>query len=106
MADVCDKGVGAALFMAVFSGGRTLEALEAICNCDGQLEIDVLDGVESLGTKSLLQRREGLDGDLRLWMLATIQEYAYEKLKESGEAEELGREHALYFMLVSRCQWP
>jgi predicted ATPase/class 3 adenylate cyclase/Tfp pilus assembly protein PilF len=87
--------------MSVFSGGRTFEGLEAICNYDGRLEVDVLDGVESLGSKSLLQRREGSDGELRFWMLETIQEYAFEKLKEEGEAEELGKEHALYYMRLA-----
>ena len=75
--------------MAVFQGGRTLEALEAVCNYDGNLQIDVLEGVESLVSKSLLQQREGRDGEPRFWMLETIHEYAREKLEESGEAAEL-----------------
>jgi predicted ATPase/class 3 adenylate cyclase/Tfp pilus assembly protein PilF len=87
--------------MSVFSGGRTLEALEAVCNFDSLLEADVLDGVDSLGSKSLLQRREGLDGEPRFWMLETIREYAYEKLRETGEADELGRAHAIYFMKLA-----
>src|SRR5215216_1494130 len=78
--------------MAVFQGGCTLEAIEAVC------PIDVLEGVESLVSKSLLQQREGRDGEPRFWMLETIHEYAREKLQESGEAEALQREHALYFM--------
>ncbi|HET9494310.1 MAG TPA: helix-turn-helix domain-containing protein [Chloroflexia bacterium] len=41
--------------MAVFNGGRTLDALEAVCSYDGQIGIGVLDGVESLVSKSLLQ---------------------------------------------------
>src|SRR5205807_10211288 len=41
--------------MAVFQGGRTLEALEAVCNYDGRLQVDVLEGVETLLTNSLLQ---------------------------------------------------
>jgi predicted ATPase/class 3 adenylate cyclase/Tfp pilus assembly protein PilF len=87
--------------MAVFQGGRSLEALEAVCNHDGQLEIDVLEGVESLVAKSLLQQREGSDGEPRFWMLETIHEYAREKLEESNEREILAREHALYFMRLS-----
>jgi predicted ATPase/class 3 adenylate cyclase/Tfp pilus assembly protein PilF len=87
--------------MAVFSGGRTLEALEAVCNFDGLLEADVLDGVDSLGSKSLLQRREGLDGEPRFGMLETIREYALEKLREAGEADAVGRAHALYFMKLA-----
>jgi tetratricopeptide (TPR) repeat protein len=31
-------------------------------------------------------------------MLETIHEYAHEKLEESGEGEEMGRQHALYFL--------
>src|SRR5207253_1329478 len=109
--------------MAVFQGGRTLEGLEAVCNpgvrgeglgvsAPGQtltprpspltpLEVDVLEGVESLVSNSLLQQRESSDGEPRLWMLETIHEYAREKLAESGEAEALEREHAHYFMKLA-----
>jgi predicted ATPase len=87
--------------MAVFQGGRTLQALEAVCNYDGQLQVDVVDEVESLIGQSLLQKREGSDGEPRFWMLETIHEYAWEKLRESGEAEALQREHALYFMRLA-----
>ena len=87
--------------MAVFRGGRTLEALEAVCNYDGHLQLDVLDGVQSLLDKSLLQQREGSDGEPRFWMLETLHEYAREKLLGSGEEEELQRKHALYFMRLA-----
>jgi predicted ATPase/class 3 adenylate cyclase len=87
--------------MAVFQGGRTLEALEAVCNYDGELQVDVFDGVEVLLANNLIQQREGSDGEPRFVMLETIHEYAREKLQESGEAEALQREHALYFMRLS-----
>jgi predicted ATPase/class 3 adenylate cyclase/Tfp pilus assembly protein PilF len=92
--------------MAVFNGGRTLEALEAVCNSEGlqlygKLEVDVFDGAEMLLCSNMLQQREGSDGEPRLWMLETIHEYAREKLEESGEREILEREHALYFMRVA-----
>jgi predicted ATPase len=87
--------------LAVFIGGRTLEAIETVCNFDGSLQIDVLDGVQSLLDKSLLVEREGSDGQPRYWMLETIQEYAEEKLRESGEAATLQREHALYVMRLA-----
>lgn len=72
-----------------------------MCNFDEKLQIDVLDGVESLLDNSLLQQRvegRGGDGEPQFWMLETIHEYSREKLEESGEAEELYREHAHYFM--------
>jgi predicted ATPase len=84
--------------LAVFQGGRTLEAVEAVCNAGGDLQADVVDGVESLMAKSLLQQREGRDGEHRLWMLETVHEYAREKLDESGEGEELRRQHAEYYV--------
>jgi predicted ATPase/transcriptional regulator with XRE-family HTH domain len=87
--------------MAVFQGGRTFDALDTVCNYDGQLQLDVLEGVQSLLDKSLLQQREGRDGEPRLWLLETIHEYAREKLGESGEAPALKKEHALYFMSLA-----
>src|SRR5205814_1806776 len=51
--------------LAVFRGGCTLEAVEAMCNAEGNIrvpaakwqgEVDVLDGVTSLVDKSLLRR--------------------------------------------------
>jgi predicted ATPase/class 3 adenylate cyclase len=87
--------------MAVFQGGRTLEALEAICNFDGQLQVDVLDGVESLVSKSLLRQEKSSNGGPRFVMLETIHEYAREKLTESGEEQELRRKHAEYFRALT-----
>ncbi|MEP6776259.1 MAG: adenylate/guanylate cyclase domain-containing protein, partial [Chloroflexota bacterium] len=100
--------------LAVFSGGRTLEALEAVCNYDGQLQVDALDGAEALLLNSLLQQRERTktmdtgrvsaketEGEPRFWMLETIHEYAREKLQESGEADALHRQYALYFMTLA-----
>ena len=87
--------------MAVFNGGRTIEALEEVCNYDGQLQEDVLDGVQSLIDESLLQEREGRNGEPRFWMLETIHEYAREKLTESGESDALRRRHARYFLSMA-----
>jgi predicted ATPase/transcriptional regulator with XRE-family HTH domain len=106
--DLLDEGHGE-LFrrMAVFWGGQTLQGLEAVCNSDSlqakekKLKVEVLDGVETLLSSNLLQQREGRDGEPRFWMLETIHEYAREKLEESGEAQILQREHALYFMRLA-----
>jgi predicted ATPase len=87
--------------VAVFNGGRTFEALEAVCNFDGRLEIDVLDGIEGLVSKSLLQQREGRRGEARFWMLETIHEYAREKLIESGEIAKLQRVHLAYYLTLA-----
>jgi predicted ATPase/class 3 adenylate cyclase/Tfp pilus assembly protein PilF len=83
--------------LSVFAGGRSLEAMEAVCDPEGGVHVDVLDGVESLVDKSLLREEEGTGGEPRFVMLETVHEYAREKLEESGEAEELRRRHAQYF---------
>jgi predicted ATPase len=44
--------------LAVFSGGRTLEAIEAVCDAEGNLPMDVLDVVSSLVDKNLLRQEE------------------------------------------------
>ena len=75
--------------LAVFAGGATLQAVEDVCGGD-------LDLVESLVDKSLLRR----DGE-RFTMLETIREYAAERLADCGEADELRRRHASYFLAVA-----
>jgi predicted ATPase/class 3 adenylate cyclase len=51
--------------LAVFSGGRTLEAIEAICDAEGDLPVDAFDGVSSLLDKSLIRQEEGPGGEPR-----------------------------------------
>jgi predicted ATPase/DNA-binding CsgD family transcriptional regulator len=82
--------------LAVFRGGRSLEAIEAVCQPG--LPLDTLEGAESLLNKSLLflQPVEA-DGEPRFLMLETIYEYAGEQLEASGESDALRRRHAAYF---------
>jgi predicted ATPase len=82
--------------LAVFSGGRTLEAVDAICDAEGDLPVDPFDGFSSLVDKSLLRQEEGPGGEPRFVMLETVHEFAREKLQESAEAGEIKRTHAQY----------
>jgi predicted ATPase/class 3 adenylate cyclase len=75
--------------LALFRGGATLEAIEAIAGADAAL-------VESLVDKSLLRLRRG-----RFVMLETIREFAREQLEASGEDSNARRRHAEYFEEVS-----
>ncbi|MCE7988095.1 MAG: NACHT domain-containing protein [Caldilinea sp. CFX5] len=89
--------------LAVFVGGRTLEAIEAVCNPQDhpeipQLAIDVLDGLTALMDKSLLYQTEGSDGEPRFLMLVTIYEYAVERLVESDEHDAITQKHARYYL--------
>jgi predicted ATPase/class 3 adenylate cyclase len=83
---------------SVFVGGFALEAAEEVCDADGGLELDVLDGVESLLDKSLLRRQEEAEEEPRFYMLETIREYATERLEESGEAEAVRCPHAEHYL--------
>jgi predicted ATPase/class 3 adenylate cyclase len=86
--------------LAVFAGGCTLEAAEAICNAD--LTLDVLDGIASLVEKSLLREADGPEGEPRLTMFDTIREFALERLAESSEDAELRRRHARYYLGIAQ----
>ncbi len=92
--DVDEKTLFARL--AVFRGGRSLEAIEGICR-DG-LSVDPLDALASLVDKSLIQQKENSAGELRFVMLEMIHEYARERLRTSGEEETMRRRHAEYFV--------
>jgi predicted ATPase/class 3 adenylate cyclase len=92
--------------LAVFSGGRTLEAIDAICDAGGDLPVDTFEGVSSLLDKSLLRQEEGPGGEPRFVMLETVHEFAREKLEKSAEAEEIKRTHAHYFLTLAGEAYP
>jgi predicted ATPase/DNA-binding CsgD family transcriptional regulator len=92
--------------LAVFVGGCTLEAAEAVCNANRDLEEDVLDGVARLVDKSLLRQAAESEGEPRLLLLETIREYALERLEASGETEALRRQHATFFLALAEEAFP
>jgi predicted ATPase/DNA-binding SARP family transcriptional activator len=83
--------------LAVFSGGCSLEAAQAVRGVSGDL--DVLRGLESLVDKNLLKGSE-VGGEARFAMLDTIREYALERLtaRGAGEKDAVRRRHAHCFM--------
>jgi predicted ATPase/transcriptional regulator with XRE-family HTH domain len=112
--------------LAVFAGGCTMEAAEAVCSVSGNLAVDVLDGVASLVDKSLLRRldlvsawrpavqqdsasRPGLtaapepadDPEPHLGMLETIREYGLERLAGGADEPLVRRRHAEYFLSLA-----
>jgi predicted ATPase/DNA-binding SARP family transcriptional activator len=86
--------------LSVFAGGGTLTAAQTVCGAD-------LDTLEALLDRSLVRR----DGS-RYSMLATIREYALERLDQSGEGEELRTAHAQWLVELLEAQglpqpgWP
>jgi len=89
--------------LAVFAGGWTLEAAEAVAGSpgSGELALDVLDGLERLAEHSLLRQEVALDGEPRFLMLETIREYGLEQLELSSEVDEAHQRHAVHFLALS-----
>jgi predicted ATPase/predicted negative regulator of RcsB-dependent stress response len=83
--------------LGVFVGGFTLEAVESIC---GGGDADVLGMLGALVDSSLV-RQEERTRQTYFSMLATVREYALEKLEDSGGLDEMRRAHADYFVRVA-----
>jgi predicted ATPase len=88
----------AALFdrLAVFTGGFTLTAAEAVC-ADGEIvdEFDVIDLVVALVDKSMVQRdRSSAD---RFMLLETLRQFGEDQLHTKGITGEYRDRHARFF---------
>jgi predicted ATPase len=87
--------------LAVFVGGWTPEAAEAVCNPAGDLPLDTLEGLASLLDQSLIQREEEPTDGVRFTLLETIREYAWERLRAQGEESLLRQRHADYYLALA-----
>jgi predicted ATPase/DNA-binding CsgD family transcriptional regulator/Tfp pilus assembly protein PilF len=91
--------------LALFAGGFSLAAAEAVCNAGADLQLDLFEGSASLLDKSLLQHSE-LGAEPRYAMLETIREYALQSLNASGEADAMRRRHAEYYLRLAESAAP
>jgi predicted ATPase/DNA-binding SARP family transcriptional activator len=96
--------------LAVFVGGWTLEAAEAVCSGNGIETSEVLDLLSHLVDKSLALAEAMSDGT-RYRRLETIRQFAAEKLLASGEGHQLRQQHCAYYLdLAERADretyWP
>ena len=87
--------------LSVFAGGWTLEAAEAVGAGEGIEEGDVLDLISRLTDKSLVMVGATASGAARYRMLEPIRQYAGEKLRESGEADDLRGRHVAFFLALA-----
>jgi predicted ATPase len=80
--------------LAVFSGGWTLEAAEAVCAGGDVATNDVMDLSSRLVDKSLVSIDTQAD---RYRLLETVRQYALELLESSGEADPVRDRHLAYY---------
>jgi non-specific serine/threonine protein kinase len=112
--------------LAVFAGGCTLEAAEAVAGGEGgegtrdrpatgrpsappdrsvspfsPSTPSILDGIASLVDHSLLRRVAGADGEPRFHMLETVREFGLERLRASGDEAAVRRAHAEWITQIT-----
>ena len=89
------------LRLAVFSGGCTRAAAEAVCGATPLAPRKVFGLLAALVAKSLVAaQRDGPETRYRL--LETIREYGEDRLADTGETELLHATHAEYFCQLAR----
>lgn len=94
--------------LAVFSGGFTLAAVEAICTDDHLQHSEVLDELSRLVSKSLLVADVFGQRQARYHTLEMIRQYVLNLLRESGEEHALRDRHCDWFLVwaeEARAQW-
>lgn len=91
--------------LAVFRGGFTLEAAEAVCVRDGIESASVIDLLDSLAARSLLRREDSTPVG-RFRMLETIRDFARRKLELSPDAVEMRLAHMRYFRDMAEREAP
>ena len=87
--------------LAVFAGDWTLEAAETVVPTAGELELDVLSGLEELAEHSLVRHDEGGGDSPRFTMLGILREYALEELAASGEEAATRQAHADFYLSLA-----
>ena len=82
--------------LAVFHGGWTLPAAEAVCTRDGEPE--VIETLAALVEKSLVTSMDDTAAEPRLRMLETVRAYAEEKLADLEDRVDTERRHAMWML--------
>ncbi len=96
--------------IAVFMGGCTLAAVEAVCQRDApephavgerrRAAPQIADSLMTLLTHSLLSSAADSASGRRFTILETIRQYAEERLREGGAQDAVLRRHAAYYLTL------
>ncbi len=83
--------------LSVFAGGCTLDSAVAVCAADGEDDLDVVDLLTSLVTKSLLVA-ELVGREERYRLLESSRQYARDKLTAQGDQAKVAARFALVYV--------
>ena len=86
--------------LAVFAGGFTLDAAEAIVSDERIDELEVLDRLSGLVARSMIVA-DTSDGATRYRLLETMRQYAGERLDTAGDGDRVRGRHARYFVTLA-----
>jgi len=92
--------------LAVFVGGATVEAIEAVCDTRQDLQVDLWQALETLADNSLIRCVNAEDAEPRFAMLDTMREYGLHRLEEAGEGAYTHKAHAAYFLVLAEEEAP
>jgi predicted ATPase len=87
--------------LSAFAGGRTLEAVEAVCSDDKLQDFEVIDVLTSLVDKSLVSVEKNRGAEPRYTLLESVWHYGREKLAAAGEGDALRTRHLEYFLKIA-----
>jgi predicted ATPase/DNA-binding SARP family transcriptional activator len=84
--------------LCVFVGGCSFEGIRAVCFLDAEVDATILDELAVLVDNSLLRQVDGTEDELRFEMLESIREYGWRLLIDGGEAADVRRRHARWYL--------
>ena len=92
--------------LAVFSGGWTIEAAEAVGTGPGIAAEDVLQGLGTLVDNSLVRPLDHFNGEPYFGMLETVREYALDRLQAEGEEGDARMRHLGFYLALAEMAEP
>ena len=93
--------------LAVFAGSWDLNAIEQVCASSTPETYSLVETLVQLVNKSLVvaEEQEGLESDtteVRYRLLDTMQQYALEKLEQSGALQQVYERHFTYYLQLAK----